>query len=112
MKIKDEWGNAVDIFGVYWVFSIDKTCTETMLLGMPRGNGGLGTYRITGKLVDNVEIIDPSIPEGFVYYRSGIYHKALIEEGLLDGLREYDEIAYNRFLEILKAEGHIKPDFY
>ena len=112
MKIRDEWGNIVDIFGMYWVLSIDKTCTETMLLGMPRGNGGLGTYRITGKLVDKVEIIDASIPDGFIYYHSGIYHKALIEEKLLDDLREYDETAYNRFLEILKAEGRIDPDFY
>ncbi|RYM47844.1 hypothetical protein [Serratia proteamaculans] len=112
MKIKDEWGNTVDIFGMYWVLSVDKTCTETMLLGMPKGNGGLGTYRITGKLAEKVEFIDPVLPEGFIYYRSGIYHRALIEENLLDDLREYDETAYKRFLEILKAEGSIDQDFY
>ncbi|TKI04143.1 hypothetical protein [Martelella alba] len=112
MKIKDEWGNVVHIFGMYWVLSVDKTCTETMLLGMPKGNGGLGTYRITGKLAEKVEFIDPSIPEGFIYYYSGIYHKALIEENLLDDLREYDEAAYQKFLEILKTEGLIDPDFY
>lgn len=75
-------------------------------------NAGLGTYRITGKLAEKIEFVDQSIPEGFIYYRSGIYHRALIEENLLDDLREYDESAYKRFLEIFKAESQIDPDFY
>lgn len=113
MKIKSRIsGHVIDILGIYWVLSVDGSCTETILLGLPKNSGGLVPYRITGKLVDRVEIIDPSIPDGFIYYYSGIYHKALIEEDLLDSLREYDEIAYKRFLEILKAEGSIDQDFY
>ena len=112
MRIRTERGNVVDIFGLYWVLSVDRSSTETILLGLPKGNGGLAPYRITGKLAENIEFIDPSIPEGFIYYHSGIYHRALIEDNLLDDLREYDETAYQRFLEILKAEGRVDPDFY
>lgn len=113
MKVRDTWvGDVIDIFGIYWVLSVDRLCTETILLGLPKKSGGLVPYRITGKLIDKVEIIDSSIPDGFIYYHSGIYHRALIEENLLDDLREYDEVAYNRFLEILKEEGHIEQDFY
>lgn len=113
MKIKSQVsGHVIDIFGIYWVMSVDGFCTETILLGLPKNSGGLVPYRITGRLVDSVDIIDPSIPSGFIYYHSGIYHKALIEENLLDDLREYDETAYKRFLEILKAEGSIDQDLY
>lgn len=112
MKIKSQVsGHTIDIFGIYWVLSLDGFCTETIFLGLPKNSGGLVPYRITGKFVDRVDIIDSSIPDGFVYYCSGIYHKALIEENLLDDLREYDETAYKRFLDILKAEGSIEPDF-
>jgi hypothetical protein len=111
MKIRTERGNVIDIMGIYWVLSVDHSCTETILLGLPKKSGGLVPYRITGKLAEKIEFIDPSVPEGFIYYHSGIYHKALIEENLLDDLREYDETAYSRFLEILKAEGRIDPDF-
>lgn len=113
MKIKSRVsGHIIDIFGIYWVVSVDGFCTETILLGLPKNSGGLVPYRITGRLVDNVDIIDPSIPGDFIYYHSGIYHKALIEEDLLDDLREYDETAYKRFLEILKAEGCIDQNLY
>nr|CBX82623.1 hypothetical protein EAIL5_3803 [Erwinia amylovora ATCC BAA-2158] len=112
MKIRTERGNIIDILGIYWVLSVDRTSTETILLGLPKGSGGLVPYRVTGKLAENVEFTDPSIPERFIYYHSGIYHRALIEENLLDDLREYDETAYKRFLEILKSEGQIDPDFY
>lgn len=113
MKIKSQIsGHVIDIFGIYWVLSVDGSCTETILLGLPKNSGGLVPYRITGKIIDSVDIIEPSVPDGFIYYYSGIYHKSLIEENLLDDLREYDETAYKRFLEILKAEGSIDPDFY
>lgn len=112
MKIRTERGNVIDIFGMYWVLSVDHSGTETILLGLPKNSGGLVPYRITGKLAEKVEFINSSIPDGFIYYHSGIYHHALIEENLLDDLREYDETAYKRFLEILKAEGRVDPDFY
>lgn len=112
MKIRDEWGNEIDIFGIYWVMSVEQTCTETILLGLPKGNGGLSPYRITGKFAEKVELIDSSIPDGFTYHYSGIYHHALIEDNLLDDLREYNEVAYKRFIEVIKAEGLIAEDFY
>lgn len=113
MKIKSQIsGHVIDIFGIYWVVSVDGFCTETILLGLSKNSGGLVPYRITGRLVDSVDIIDPSIPGDFIYCHSGIYHKALIEEDLLDDLREYDETAYKRFLEILKAEGCIVQSLY
>ncbi|WP_392565253.1 hypothetical protein RHO15_06485 [Utexia brackfieldae] len=112
MKIKTEYGHLIDIFGIYWVLSIDNSYAETILLGLPKGNGGLTTFRITGELVDKVEIIDPIIPANFMYINSGLYHRALIEENLLDNIIEYDEDAYNRFLEIIKSEGLVEPDFY
>ncbi|MGY3945329.1 hypothetical protein [Aeromonas tecta] len=112
MKIKTEKGNAVDIYGIYWVMSIDRSNTETILLGLPKGNGGLSPYRITGDLAEKVEFIDSTLPNGFVYSNSGVYHWSLIEEGLLDDLLEYDEIAYGRFIDILKDEGKIEQDFF
>lgn len=112
MKIRTERGHTIDIYGIYWVLSVDGTCTETIFLGFPRGNGGLTPYRITGKLAEKVDIVDSSIPDGWVYYYSGVYHRRLIEDSLLDDLLEYDETAYKRFLEILKSEGHVNDDFY
>lgn len=112
MKIRTERGHVIDVYGIYWVLSVDRICTETIFLGFPRGNGGLTPYRITGKLAEKVDIVDSAIPDGWVYYYSGIYHRHLIEENLLDDLLEYDEKAYKRFLEILKSEGQIDEDFY
>jgi len=112
VKIRTERGHIIDIYGIYWVLSVDGTYTETIFLGFPKGNGGLTPYRITGNLAEKVDIVDSSIPDGWVYYYSGIYHRRLIEDNLLDDLLEYDETAYKRFLEILKSEGHVNGDFY
>ncbi|MFM5470127.1 hypothetical protein ACET9D_19905 [Aeromonas veronii] len=57
MKIKSQIsGHIIDIFGIYWVLSVDGSCTETILLGLPKNSGGLVPYRITGKIIDSVDI--------------------------------------------------------
>lgn len=77
MKIRTERGNVIDILGIYWVLSEDSSIAETILLGLPKGSGGLVPYRINGMLAEKVDFFDPTIPEGFIYYHSGIYHHAL-----------------------------------
>ncbi|TCV91096.1 hypothetical protein [Biostraticola tofi] len=94
-------GHVVDIYAVYWVGG------NTYFYGLHEGNGGLSAY----KLGDGIDIIDSDLSGNFVYFNQGVFYKPLIEERLLDDLLEYDETAYKRFLEILKAEGRIDPDF-
>lgn len=43
---------------------------------------------------------------------AGFYHWSLIEKRLLDDLVESAETAYNAFLDIVKKEGLVDPDFY
>jgi len=103
MKIRDQFARqTVDIYAIYWIGE------NTYFYGFPKGNGGLTVY----KLENGIDVIDPNLDGGFIYYKEGIFYKPLIEEKLLDDLLEYDEVAYNRFLEILKAEGRIDPDFF
>lgn len=104
MKIKDRRdpsGRIVDIYSVYWMNN------KTIFLGLPGNYGGLQAYDQA-----NIIIIDPEFVGNYIFYDDGIYHWALIKEKLLDDLLELDETAYNRFLEILKAEGQIEPEFY
>lgn len=104
MKIKELDGTVVDVFAIYWLGK------DTLFLGLPKNYGGLLAYDSK-----NVEIIDPSLHGTFEYFSThinGIYHWFLIKEKLLDDILERDDVAYNRFLEILKAEGQIDPDFY
>lgn len=81
-----------------------------MFLGFPRNYGGLAAYKAS-----EVTVIDSDLNFEAVYFHNnacGIYHWALIKEKLLDDLLGLDEVSYKRFLEILKAEGRIDPDFY
>ncbi|SNY66521.1 hypothetical protein [Enterobacter sp. CC120223-11] len=103
MKIQENDGTIVDVFAIYWLGS------ETLFLGLPKNYGGLIAYK-----EKNVQVIDSTLHGAFEYFSThinGIYHWALIKEKLLDDILERDDVAYNRFLEILKAEGHIDPDF-
>lgn len=103
MKIRNQFARqTIDIYAIYWIDG------NTYFYGLPKGNGGLTVY----KLEAGIDVIDPNLNGDFLYYKEGIFYKPLIEEKLLDDLLEYDETAYNRFLEILKAEGRIEPDFY
>lgn len=105
MKIRPNRStNIIDVYAIYWV---EK---ETLFLGLPRRHGGLIAYK-----AQDVELIDPDLSGDFTYFSNdcnGIYHSSLIKERLLDDLLENDEKAYKRFLEILKAEGRVEPDFY
>ncbi|UNK28665.1 hypothetical protein MNO11_02580 [Serratia plymuthica] len=104
MKIKEHDGEVVDIYAIYFIGD------EVNFLGMPKNYGGLSAYS-----ANEVQVVEPEIRGECVYFKNngyGIYHWALIKEKLLDDLLELDETAYNRFLEILKAEGRIAQDFY
>ncbi|HHQ6628034.1 TPA: hypothetical protein ACSTL5_004579 [Serratia fonticola] len=105
MKIKPfNSSNIIDVYAVYW------TRKNTLFLGMPKGQYGLIAYNS-----QDVDVVEPNLSGNFTYFRntcSGIYHWALIKEKLLDGLLENDEYAYNRFIDILREEGHIDQSFY
>lgn len=103
MKIKERDGEVIDIYAIYFIGG------EVNFLGMPKNYGGLSAYSAR-----EVTVIEPEIEGGCVYYKNngyGVYHWALIKEKLLDDLLELDETACNRFLEILRSEGRIDPDF-
>lgn len=102
MKIQnDRSEKIIDVYAVYWIHG------ETYFYGFSKGYKGLLAYKAS-----KVKIIDPVMSGDFIFFEDGIFYKPLIEEKLLDDLLEYDETAYNRFLEILKAEGRVEPDFY
>lgn len=105
MKIKEIDGTIVDIFASYWLDN------KTLFLGMPKGYGGLCAFDLS-----EVIVIEKSLNTHVEFFQNnginGFYHWALIKEALLDDLLELDETAYNRFLDIIKSEGLVEPDFY
>lgn len=104
MKIKELDGTVIDVFAIYWFGD------ETYFYGLPKNYGGLLAYRSS-----QVTVIDSEIKFHAIYFENdakSIQHWALIKERLLDDIIERDEAAYNRFIEILKAEGQIASDFY
>lgn len=110
MKIKELDGTIVDIFAIYSLQSIVDQKMKTYLYGIPRGYCGLRAFTL-----DEVEVVVDSFTSKMVIFANrgvGIYHWALIKEALLDDLLERDEDAYNRFLQIIRAEGLVDPDFY
>lgn len=104
MKIKETDGTIVSIFAIYWFGD------ETYFYGLPKNYGGLLAYRAS-----QVSVIESEIGFNAIYFENNaksVQHWALIKEKLLDDILERDDVAYKRFLEILKAEGHIEQDFY
>ncbi|MDS7907557.1 hypothetical protein PTQ57_19180 [Klebsiella pasteurii] len=104
MKIKERDGEVVDVYAVYFIGG------DVNFLGMPKSYGGLSAFSAR-----EVEIVESEMKYNSIYFKNngyGIYHWALIKEKLLDDLLELDETAYKRFLEIVKAEGLVDPDFY
>ena len=92
------------VFGVYYVDG------EAFCLCFPPGVGGLDALKLS-----DVELIDPTIWGKWVYRENngfGVYHHALVEGDLLEEIQGYDEDAYKKFLDIIKAEGLVKPNFY
>ena len=96
MIVKDQY-EKIDVFAIYWIGG------KTYFYGLSKGYNGLLAYN-----AKDVEIIDSIMTGDFVFYDDGVFFKPLIEEKLLDDLVEGDEIAYKRFLEILKEEGRIE----
>ncbi|OSN03565.1 hypothetical protein AU512_16615 [Lonsdalea iberica] len=105
MKVQEKDGDLIDIYAIYWIGD------ETFFLGFPRNYGGLKVYNLS-----KVNVVDENICGNFVFHKNNninsVCHWALIKDKLLDDILELDETAYKRFLEILKAEGRIDPDFY
>lgn len=106
MKIKESDGTIINVFGIYW-FSDG----ETYFYGLPRDFGGLSAYSS-----DEVVVVDNSINFRTLYLKTenakGFYHWALIQDALLDEVIDHDAPAFNRFLNIIKSEGLVEPDFY
>ena len=101
MKIRENDGTEVNIFGIYFMDG------KTMFYGIPMNYGGLMAFRFS-----DVTVIDESITGRFVFYDEGIFHWALIEKELLGDLVELDEDAYKKFVGILKSEGQLEEGFY
>lgn len=101
MQIKEKDGTLATIYAVYWYGD------ETYFYGLPKGYKGLLAYKAT-----DVEIVDPHLSGNFTFWNNGIFYRHLLNENLLEELVEYDETAYKRFLEIIKEEGLVDPDFY
>lgn len=99
MKIKENDGTLIDVYAIYWING------KTYFYGLIKGYG-LSVFNS-----DKVEIIDPTISGDFIFFEDGIFFKPLIAGRILDDLVEGDPKTYRRFIEILKAEGRIDPDF-
>lgn len=103
MKIKESDGTIINVFAIYWF------CDETYFYGLPKNYGGLLAYRAS-----KVSIVDPEIRFSAIYFENNaksIQHWALIKEKLLDDILERDDVAYHRFLHIIKSEGLVESDF-
>ena len=115
MKIQEYGGDEIiNVFAIYWYSNGKTSC-----YGLPRNHGALRAYDFS-----ELEIIDPKLSGRYTFHSNssfkGLFHHALVEESLFNDLLEYDkdaykrfdENAYNRFLEIIKAEGLVSADFY
>ncbi|AVG76162.1 hypothetical protein [Pantoea ananatis] len=100
MKIKEYDGTLIDVYAIYWMKG------KTYFYGLIK-EYGLSVFN-----ADKVEVIDPTMSGDFIFFEDGIFFKPLIAEGILDDLVEGDLETYRRFIEILKAEGRVEPDFY
>ncbi|WP_210511913.1 hypothetical protein [Pantoea ananatis] len=100
MKIKEHDGTLIDVYAIYWMKG------KTYFYGLIK-EYGLSVFN-----ADKVEVIDPTMSGDFIFFEDGIFFKPLIAEGILDDLVEGHLETYRRFIEILKAEGRVEPDFY
>ncbi|MCX8713360.1 hypothetical protein J3U57_12655 [Gilliamella sp. B3464] len=106
MKIETKSGEIINVFATYWIKN------ETYFYGIPFDYGGLIAYRDT-----EIVIVEPKLNFNTIFFKGqtngyGIFHWALIEKNLLDDLLELDQNAYKYFLEIIKSENLVEPDFY
>jgi hypothetical protein len=100
VKIIDRY-ETINVFAIYWMNN------KTYFYGLSKSYDGLLAYDSS-----EVKITDPILSGNFIYLKDGVFYKPLIDENLLDDLVEGLPDAYGRFLEILKAEGLVEPDFY
>lgn len=100
MKIKENDGTLLDVYAIYWIKG------KTYFYGLVK-DYGLSVFN-----ADKVGVVDPTISGDYIFFEDGMFFKPLIVERILDDLVEGDPDAYKRFIEILKNEGQIVPDFY
>lgn len=100
MKIKENDGTLLDVYAIYWIKG------KTYFYGLVKD------YGLSAFNADKVDVVDPTISGDFIFFENGIFFKPLIAARILDDLIEGDPETYKRFIEILKAEGQIVPDFY
>lgn len=100
MKILDKNNNYCKVFGFY------RLAGEDYFYALYKNDSFLSAFR-----KNEVKIVDYNFYGRWVFYKGGIFHWALIEHSLLDGVIERDKDACNRFLEIIASEGHIPYDF-
>lgn len=99
MKIRERSSNQIfEVYGVYWQGE------KTYFCCFPKNAKGISSY-----VEDEIDIVDESISNNFIYLKSsnminGFFHKALVENGLLDSLFEHDPQAFDKFVEILGRE--------
>ena len=98
MKVMEKDGSIINVFGIYW----HNHNNETYFSGFDKNHEALNAFRCS-----EVEVIDPKMDFKTVFFTnhmSGIFHWALIELELLDGVIEYDAVAVEKFKQILKSE--------
>ncbi|SFN23152.1 hypothetical protein SAMN05428971_0634 [Candidatus Pantoea varia] len=100
MKIEENDGTRIDVYAIYWIKG------KTYFYGLVK-DYGLSVFK-----ADKVNIVDPTMSGDFIFFEDGVFFKPLIAERILDDLVEGDPKIYKRFIEILKAENQIEPDFY
>lgn len=96
MKITEKTsGHSFSVYGIYWCGG------KTFFYCFPAHSGGLSSFS-----EDEVQITDRTIESDFEYVRtderiSGIFHKHLLGERLMDDLLEHDPAAYKKFVSLL-----------
>ncbi|WP_048441816.1 hypothetical protein [Caenimonas sp. SL110] len=99
MKIREKISNLTfDVYGIYW--HADKA----YFYCFPRKSTGLSSYS-----EEEVEVFDARIDDDFVFVTmaqgaSGILHRHLVADALLDQLLEHDPEAYAKFKSLIGRE--------
>jgi len=99
MKITDKTsGHTFKVYGIYW------SGGKTFFYCFPVRSGGLSSFS-----EEEIQIIDRTIESDFEYMRtddgmSGLFHKHLLGERLMDDLLEHDPEAYKKFVSLIGRE--------
>lgn len=96
MKITDKTsGHSFTVYGIYW------SGGKTFFCYFPAHSGGLSIFS-----EDEIQITDRNIESEFEYMRtderiSGLFHKHLLGDRLMDDLLEHDPAAYKKFVSLI-----------